>query len=71
MGIIPENQHLLGLEGAGVVRRVGKSASSYKVGDRVLVDTRGCFANRVQAPIDALHHLPDSMSFEVNVSVGR
>lgn len=24
MGIIPANQHLLGLEGAGVIRRVGK-----------------------------------------------
>ncbi|MCJ1264132.1 hypothetical protein MMC22_004003 [Lobaria immixta] len=64
LGYIPENQHLLGQEGAGVVRRVSESASSYKVGDRVLVDCRGCFANRVQAPIEGLHHLPDSMSFE-------
>lgn len=32
MGIIPENQHLLGLEGAGVIRRVGASASQFTVG---------------------------------------
>ncbi|KAF4302806.1 Beta-ketoacyl synthase [Botryosphaeria dothidea] len=35
MGIVPDNEHLLGLEGAGIIRRV--SSTSYKVGDRVLV----------------------------------
>ena len=66
LGIVPENQYLLGLEGAGVIRQVGRSAGPYKVGDRVLVDSRGCFANRVQAPIEGLYHLPDNMSFEVS-----
>ena len=67
IGIVPEDQYRLGQEGAGIVRRVGKAASPYKVGDRVLVDRRGCFANRVQAPVEGVHLLPDSMSFEVRV----
>ena len=65
MGIVPENQYRLGFEGAGVIRRLGKSVHSYTIGDRVLVDSKGCFANRVQAPVEAIHLLPDSMSFEV------
>ena len=65
MGIVPENQSLLGLEGAGVIRRVGKNASAYIVGQRVIVNGRGCFANRIICPTDYVYHLPDSMSFEV------
>lgn len=64
MGIVPENQYLLGLEGAGVVRRVGSAASQFHVGQRVLVHKKGCFANRVQATTDGVYPLPDDMSFE-------
>ncbi|KAI9720556.1 MAG: Type I Iterative PKS [Chrysothrix sp. TS-e1954] len=64
MGIVPENQHLLGLEGAGVVRRVGKHASQFHIGQRVLVHKKGCFANRVQATTDGVYPLPDDMSYE-------
>lgn len=65
MGIVPENQSLLGLEGAGVVRRVGKNASAYRIGQRVIISARGCFANRVLCHMDGIYPLPDSMSFEV------
>ena len=65
MGIVPENQSLLGLEGAGVVRQVGKNASAYRVGQRVIISMRGCFANRVLCPTDCVYPLPDSMCFEV------
>jgi NADPH:quinone reductase-like Zn-dependent oxidoreductase len=65
MGIVPANEHLLGLEGAGVIRRVGKLAGSYKVGQRVVVSEKGTFANRIQATTERVHLLPDSMSFEV------
>lgn len=64
MGIVPENEHLLGLEGAGIVRRVGKGAEKFKVGDRVAVLRNGTFANRIQVPIERTHILPDSLSFE-------
>jgi NADPH:quinone reductase-like Zn-dependent oxidoreductase len=65
MGIVPENEYLLGLEGAGVVRRVGKGAGSYKIGDRVAVLRNGTFANRIQVPVERTHHIPDTLSFEV------
>ncbi|RDL42230.1 Acyl transferase hydrolase [Venustampulla echinocandica] len=64
MGIVPENEYLLGLEGAGVVRRVGKGARDYRVGDRVAVLRNGTFANRIQVPIERTHHIPDTLSFE-------
>jgi hypothetical protein len=65
MGIVPENEHLPGLEGAGVIRRVGKFGSRFKVGQRVLVYEKGTFANRVQLTPERVYPLPDSMSFEV------
>lgn len=63
MGIVPENEHLLGLEGAGIVRRVGKGASNFRVGDRVAILKNGTFANRIQCPVERAHHIPDTMSF--------
>ncbi|KAJ6443718.1 Polyketide synthase [Purpureocillium lavendulum] len=64
MGIVPENQHLLGLEGAGKIRRAGKNADIYKPGDRVLVFKKGSFGNRVIASVERTHHIPEWMSFE-------
>ena len=65
MGIVPENQYLLGLEGAGIVRRVGKvAASQYHVGQRVLVFEKGTFGNRIIATTERTHAIPNSMSFE-------
>lgn len=63
MGIVPENEHTPGLEGAGVVRRVGETGS-FKVGDRVLTYKKGCFANRLQLTPERCVKLPDSLSFE-------
>ncbi|KUJ19568.1 uncharacterized protein LY89DRAFT_696039 [Mollisia scopiformis] len=62
-GIIPGDEHLLGTEGAGIVTRVGKNSETYKVGDRVTVMTQGTFANRIQCPVQYIHHMPDAMSF--------
>ncbi|RDW89666.1 putative polyketide synthase [Coleophoma cylindrospora] len=64
MGIVPENEHLPGLEGAGVIRRVGSNVDSRKVGDRVLVYEKGTFSNRVQVSVSRTFKLPDSMTFE-------
>lgn len=65
MGIVPENEYLLGLEGAGVIRRVGNQVSSLKIGQRVLVYEKGTFANRIQLTPERVYPLPDWMSFEV------
>jgi NADPH:quinone reductase-like Zn-dependent oxidoreductase len=66
MGIIPENEYLIGLEGAGIVRRVGNSVTSLKIGQRVLLHNKGAFANRLQVSPQKCHVMPDEMSFEVN-----
>ena len=65
MGIVPENQYLLGLEGAGIIKRVGKLACQYHVGQRVLVFEKGTFGNRIEATTERVHPIPDSMTFEV------
>ena len=65
MGIIPENQNLLGLEGAGVIRRVGRSASQFSVGQRVLVFEKGTFGNRIVATTERTFRIPNDMTFEV------
>ncbi|KAK0702400.1 reducing type I polyketide synthase [Lasiosphaeris hirsuta] len=64
MGIVPENEHLLGLEGAGVVRRVASDVTKFKLGQRVVVFEKGTFANRIIATTERTHALPDSMTFE-------
>jgi NADPH:quinone reductase-like Zn-dependent oxidoreductase len=66
MGIVPENEYLLGLEGAGVVRRVGKDVNSLKTGQRVLLHNKGTFANRLQVYPEKCHVIPDEVSFEVS-----
>ena len=68
MGIIPENQNLLGLEGAGIIRRVGKSASQFSIGQRVLVFEKGTFGNRIIATTERTFGIPDDMTFEVRSS---
>ncbi|KAF7593595.1 hypothetical protein BBP40_011215 [Aspergillus hancockii] len=64
MGIVPENEHLLGLEGAGHIRRVHPSVTRFKPGERVLVFKKGSFANRVIASTERTYHIPDWMTFE-------
>ncbi|KAI0197885.1 putative polyketide synthase [Astrocystis sublimbata] len=65
MGIVPENHHLLGLEGAGTIRRVGeKLHSHFHVGQRVLVFEKGAFANRIIATTERTIAIPDWLSFE-------
>lgn len=69
MGIVPENEYLLGLEGAGIVRRVHPSVTKFRPGDRVLVFEKGTFANRIILTTERTSHIPNSMSFEVCNSI--
>ncbi|KAK4222689.1 hypothetical protein QBC38DRAFT_489296 [Podospora fimiseda] len=64
LGIVPENEHLLGLEGAGIITQIGANITSYYIGDRVLIHGRGCFANRNRVPKENVFRLPDWVSFE-------
>lgn len=63
-GTITGDEYLLGMEGAGIVTRVGKNGGPHKVGDHVAVMTQATFANRVQCPIEHVHRIPDWLSFE-------
>lgn len=64
MGIVPENEWMIGCECAGVVKRMGVGVSKFQVGDRVAVMRSGTFINRIQAPVERVQAIPSWMSFE-------
>jgi acyl transferase domain-containing protein/NADPH:quinone reductase-like Zn-dependent oxidoreductase len=64
MGSVHGDSGKLGLEGAGVVVRVGESVSTRHVGQRVAVFGNGCFSNRVIVSCKTTFTLPDNLSFE-------
>ncbi|KAL7940526.1 putative polyketide synthase [Trichoderma barbatum] len=64
MGIVPEDEHLLGFEGSGKIRRVGKGVSDFQVGQRVVMCRKGCFTNRFHVSSLRVWPIPDSMSYE-------
>lgn len=64
MGIVPEDGHLLGVEGAGVIVRVGENVQDRYVGQRVVVFEKGTFANRIVASARRTFPIPAAMSFE-------
>ncbi|CAJ2514330.1 Uu.00g024490.m01.CDS01 [Anthostomella pinea] len=64
MGIVPENEHMIGCECSGYIRRVGPGVTGFKVGDRVVAQTNGTYVNHLQVVSDRVHVIPDSMGFE-------
>ena len=66
LGLVPADPNRLGLEAGGTVRRLGSGVTHLCVGQRVLVSRKGCFANRVQCPVEAVHPIPDDLTFEVS-----
>lgn len=64
MGIVPEDGHLLGVEGAGVIVRKGENVQDRHIGQRVVVFEKGTFANRIIASARRTYPIPASMSFE-------
>lgn len=66
MGIVPEDEHCFGHEGAGIVKRLGASVKHLHLGQRVLVCKKGTFANRLQVAKERVYPIPDAMSFEVD-----
>ncbi len=59
----------LGSELGGVVHAVGTSVTHVKPGDRVVVAHVDAFRTHVRAPIEAVHRLPDDVSFEAAASI--
>lgn len=64
MGIVPEDGHLLGVEGAGVILRKGENVQDRHIGQRVVVFEKGTFANRIVASARRTFPIPTAMSFE-------
>ena len=56
--------HAVGMEGSGIVRRVGSDVRNCRVGDRVAFIAGGCIANRVVVPEYLVFTRPDSLSME-------
>jgi thioester reductase-like protein len=53
----------MGLEGAGVVSRVGEGVSGFAPGDAVMLMADGCFASSTVAPAEAVHRIPSGWSY--------
>ncbi len=64
MGIVDSNFNGMGLEGAGIVRRVGGDVKDLLPGDRVFLFGAGCFSTGVICAAKLCVKIPDSLSFE-------
>jgi acyl transferase domain-containing protein len=69
IGLVPENEHLLGGEGSGIITRTGSAVSTFSKGQRVVFFKRGSFGNRVHASTKVVHRIPEHMSFEEAATV--
>ncbi|KAI0485708.1 putative polyketide synthase [Xylaria cf. heliscus] len=70
MGIVPENEHTIGCECAGYVKRIAPGLkTSLKVGDRVAAMRSGTYVNHLQCPYERVHVIPNSMSFVDAVTI--
>ncbi len=55
---------MMGLEGAGVVSRVGPGVTELAVGDEVMLMSEGCFASHITVPEHAAKRVPAGWSLE-------
>ncbi|OHX00063.1 polyketide synthase [Colletotrichum incanum] len=69
MGLIEAATPGLGLECAGIVRRIGPGVDDIAVGDRVMAFHHGCFASRIVCSTDQVVTLPETLSFEEAATV--
>lgn len=63
MKIVELPERVLGLEGAGVVRRLGSQVKTLRVGDRVAMIERGVFSSVVTTLEILCVKLPDDLDF--------
>ena len=71
MGALPEEalEHgfagpSLGMEGAGIVSRLGSTIKHLKLGDRVVFFGSSCFSSHVTTHGSAVVKIPEGISFE-------
>ncbi|KAB8279532.1 ketoacyl-synt-domain-containing protein [Aspergillus minisclerotigenes] len=63
MGVLGKPEDM-GLEGSGVVRKVGTSVKSLQVGDRVVLAGKGIFQTRIIVPERCCLKVPQTLSLE-------
>jgi NADPH2:quinone reductase len=70
-GLYPINPPFtVGMEGAGVVRELGKGVDEFEVGDRVAwVDCQGSYAQRLVGPADRMVPVPKGLEIESAAAV--
>jgi NADPH:quinone reductase-like Zn-dependent oxidoreductase len=64
MGVVDSAAISLGLEAAGIVRKVGTGVSHLQVGDRVFVFGGCCFSTRLRINAELCRRIPDVLSFQ-------
>ena len=64
LGVVDVPDAGLGLEAAGVVRRVGPQVKDLKVGNRVIVMGTGCFSTLINTTEKLCAKMPGDLSFE-------
>jgi NADPH:quinone reductase-like Zn-dependent oxidoreductase len=61
--------HVLGMECAGTIDKVGAGVTEFKPGDRVMSRTRGSHAEKALAESYKTMHLPANLSFEEGAAI--
>ncbi|KAG9192485.1 hypothetical protein G6011_11219 [Alternaria panax] len=64
LGVVPYPEAGLGLEGSGIVSRIGPGVKNIQLGDRVMFLADGSFATRVVTPEQLCEKIPTDLSFE-------
>ncbi|KAI8241966.1 hypothetical protein K4K55_011505 [Colletotrichum sp. SAR 10_96] len=64
LGVVPYPEAGLGLEGGGVVRRVGPQVKDLQPGDRIMFLADGAFASHVVTPERLCEKIPADLSFD-------
>ncbi|PVH95312.1 putative polyketide synthase [Periconia macrospinosa] len=63
-GVVELPKRTFGLEGAGIVRRIGKTVETLKVGDRVAGVLDQMFSTHIIAPERRFVKIPDTINFD-------
>ncbi|WP_409179020.1 NADPH:quinone reductase [Brevibacillus fortis] len=73
---VPELPFTPGFDGAGVIDSIGEGVKHFKIGDRVFVAAllakrnTGTYAQKMVCDANAVHRLPDSISYMKGASLG-
>lgn len=64
MGIVDDRGTGLGLEGTGIIKKIGTDVKDLKIGDRVMMMCQNCFSSSLITTSKRCFKLPDTLSSE-------